>query len=452
MTTALSVSLLFNACQKDMSEINAQNPNQFSGSEGRLMITGAQLANVMVNSGEPARMAGIFSGYFTGADRQYLSLQQYSFTAGDFDNIWGTLYAEGIAQCRLVKGKAVESNDLVLHSVAAITEANLLLTASGLWGDIPQSEACNDAISEPKYDDMDAVHQYCIGLLDEAIKHTAGSNAYSGAYQNNHDWSQVANTLKARALLRKGDYAGAAAAAANGVEAGKDLVSNHSADVPGAWNLYFDFCYWNRGGYMTCEGSYLSTLLDSASGNTAKRHNAKTNEDARFAYYYSSGTPDNYSSRDPNFLDGIFASYSGATLVGYEENQLILAECASRLNDDDKALEHLNNVRVNLAGMFADGQYDAYDLADFGPGKMIEGSDVSSALRMEILKEKYACLFGQLETYCDLRRTNNAIGVPSNKAGAKMPKRFLYPQSEINANGNVPKDQLDKELALDYFK
>ena len=451
ISAALSITLLFNACKKDMTDINATNPNQFSGSEGRLMITGAELANVLLNEGEAGRMAGIFSGYFTGADRQYLSLQQYSYVAGDFDNIWGTLYAEGVAQCRLIKSQAAASNDLVLHSVAAITEANLLLTASGLWGDIPQSEACNDNVAMPKYDKMDDVHTYCISLLDEAIKHTAGSSAHSGAYAGGHDWSQVANTLKARALLRKGDYAGAAAAAANGVEAGKDLIANHTADVPGAWNLYFDFCYWNRGGYMTCENSYLSTLLDGDSANTAKRHNAKTDEDARFAYYYASGTPDNYSSRDPNYLDGIFASYSGYTLVGYVENQLILAECASRSNDDDKALEHLNNVRTYNAAMFAEGKYDAYEIADFGPGKMIDGTDASKALLKEILTEKYASMFGQIESFCDLRRTKNAIGVPAN-SGTEIPARFLYPQSEINANDNVPKDQLDKFLPLTYFQ
>ena len=41
LSTAFAIMLLFNACKKDMTEINATNPNQFSGSEGRLMITGA---------------------------------------------------------------------------------------------------------------------------------------------------------------------------------------------------------------------------------------------------------------------------------------------------------------------------------------------------------------------------------------------------------------------------
>ena len=40
ITATLAIMVLFNACRKDMTEINATNPNQFSGSEGRLMITG----------------------------------------------------------------------------------------------------------------------------------------------------------------------------------------------------------------------------------------------------------------------------------------------------------------------------------------------------------------------------------------------------------------------------
>jgi len=60
-------------------------------------------------------------------------------------------------------------------------------------------------------------------------------------------------------------------------------------------------------------------------------------------------------------------------------------------------------------------------------------------------------MFGQIESFCDLRRTKNAIGVPTN-SGTEIPARFLYPQSEINANDNVPKDQLDKFLPLTYFQ
>ena len=85
------------SCKKDMTEINKTNPNQFSDSDPTLMITGAELANVILNEGEAARLAGIFAGHFNGYDRQFISYAQYNMTSGDFNTPWGNLYTEGIA-------------------------------------------------------------------------------------------------------------------------------------------------------------------------------------------------------------------------------------------------------------------------------------------------------------------------------------------------------------------
>jgi hypothetical protein len=433
-----------NSCQKDIDEINKENPNQFSDASGELMITGAQMANVLFQEGEAARMAGIFSGYFTGYDRQYVSYQSYKMTAGDFDNIWGTLYAEGIAQCRIVKEKATKGGNKTLYGVAAITEAHLLLTASSLFGDIPQSEACNDNILTPKYDKMSDIHQYCIDLLDEVIPNMAGSSAFGAAYVAGFDWAQVANTLKARALLRKKDYAGALAAAQNGVLEGQDLKADHSQETPGAWNLYYDFLDWNRTGYLSCDGAHIVSLIDTLSPTS--RFNSKTDERARYEWYF---LPDYATPLDPN-MDGIFYATSNYDLVTYVENELIIAECHARLGDNSKALDHLNNVRSVNNNTY--GGFDAYDLADFGPGQIEEGADQSAALLKEILEEKYVSLFGQIETFSDMRRTNNALDIPLNQGTTQHPARFLIPQSEINANSaNVPATGKDLFSKLELF-
>lgn len=202
---------------------------------------------------------------------------------------------------------------------------------------------------------------------------------------------------------------------------------------------------------MTTSGSHLSKILNQDSGNTMTRSNDKTDESARYDNYYFSGTGYNYSDLDPNFLSGIFASSSPFALVTYVENELILAECASRANDDATALNHLNNVRSFNQGIYGDSTYLPYDLADFGSGQMVDGADASDALLHEILEEKYVSLFGQIETFADMRRTKNELDIPLN-TGSQAPQRFLFPQSEINANDNVPKDQLDLFMPLDYFK
>jgi len=428
--SAVVLSLGLTSCEKDINEVNRINPNQFSDSDPTLMITGAQMANVLVQEGEMARIAGIFSGYFSGSDRQYVSLSQYICNAGDFDNVWGTVYSEGIGQCRLIKAKAEKANNKVLYGVASITEAHLLLTAASVWGDIPNTEACDDSKENPKFDDMNSVYQYCIDLLTKVESDVVGKNSYSKAYAGTFDWSEVANTLLARAYLHKKDYTNAKSAALKGVSAGNDLYADHSQASPGAWNLYYDFLDWNRPGYMSCVGAHIVGLLDTASKTTC-RNNAKTDETGRFGYYF---VKDYYTSCDPNLVDGIFATTQNFALVTYAETQLILAECESRLNNDAQALVHLNNVRAELNTKY--GTYSNYVLSDFGPGQMLAGATQSEALLKEIMMEKYVSMYGQIEGWTDIRRTNNLIGVPAN-TGSDLPQRFLIPQSEINANSNA---------------
>ena len=411
------------SCNKDINDINKVNPNEFSDSDPKLMITGAQLANVMLNEGEAARLAGIFAGQFTGYDRQYISYGQYNMTSGDFNSPWENLYANGVGQCKLIRAKAITGNDKVLEGVAMITEANLLLTTSSLWGDVPSSQACVEGINTPVYDKMSVVYTYCIGLLDSAITKVGTSNKYAAAYAGTFTWKEVANTLKARALLHKKDYAGAIAAATNGVSAGNDFYAKHETAAPGAWNIYYDFLDWNRSGYMSCEGSHMFALLDSAS--TKNKRNAKTDETARFDNYF---LLDNYSPVDPNMYGGIFDAQANFVLASYNENQLILAECYARTSNDVKALESLNLVRASHEAAY--GGFQDYTSAD------PQVSDNAKLLK-EILTEKYVSLFGQVEAFNDIRRTKNLIGIPINN-GTTLPGRFLYPQSEINSNPNTP--------------
>ena len=413
--------ITISSCKKDINEQNKINPNAFSDSDPALMITGAQLANVMANEGEAARLACIFAGHLTGYDRQFISYGLYSMNAGDFDGPWGTIYADGIAQCRLVKAKAIAANNKVLEGVAQITEANLLLTTSSLWGDIPNSQACNDNILTPKFDKMSDVYNYCISILEAAAANVGSSSAYSAAYSGSFTWKEVANTLIARAKLHKKDYAGAIAAASAGVSDGNDFKANHATASPGAWNLYYDFLDWNRAGYISCDGSYIVNMLDS--GTSASKRDAKTDETARFDYYF---LKDNYTPIDPNMYGGVFDAQADFPLCSYVENELILAECYARTSNDTSALQHLNNVRASHEANF--GGYQAYDASDFA---------TNSALILNILKEKYVSLFGQVEVYNDVRRTGNVIGVPAN-AGTVLPGRFLHPQSERNTNPNTP--------------
>ena len=127
---------------------------------------------------------------------------------------------------------------------------------------------------------------------------------------------------------------------------------------------------------------------------------------------------------------GRFSQTSPMKLASYVENQLILAEAKFKTGNEAGAREHLNNVRADLRNQYAsqDGFPD---------------SDASgNVLLKQILEEKYLALIGEVVTFHDLRRTRNFIGVPNKPTGSTgasdFPQRFLYPQSELDTNENIP--------------
>lgn len=237
-------------------------------------------------------------------------------------------------------------------------------------------------------------------------------------------WKEAANTLAARYSLANGDYSAAISFANNGISArANDLTTLHGTSQENR-NLYYQFIIDERQDYLVATDSHLVNLLD---GSTA-RALATPGDNLRFANYFlndGSRTLINTNS------DGRFSQTSSFPLAIYYENQLILAEAKFKTNDEAGAREHLNNVRAELRSQFSS------DAVGF-PDSNASGND----LLMHILEEKYITLVGEIVTFHDLRRTRNFIGVPNKTTGSTgasdFPQRFLYPQSEVDTNENVP--------------
>ncbi|NOU60038.1 SusD/RagB family nutrient-binding outer membrane lipoprotein [Marinifilum caeruleilacunae] len=421
------------SCDK-IADLEENDPNNFKDAPADLIINTPLLANALVAEGELARISNIFSDQFTGADRQYLSFEKYLITAGDFSNIWSTLYADGVAQCKLIQEKATLANDPHLKGISQIVEANLIGLATSLWGDVPFTQAGNvDKFPEPSFDDQLAVYAGLQSLLDEAIANVGnatvteavhGSETVDQTVRANMRWKEIAYSLKSRFYLHVKDYPNALANAKLGIPSSDaEWLINHDDGgnwIDGKFNIYFSFCAWYRGGYLGASDAYLPKLLDASA--TEYRGDTKTDEAGRLAYYYAGSS----GSWDPN-TGKIWSNSSPFPVFSWVENKLIEAESEWRGGSKANALDALNEVRAYWNKKFA-GKYSEYVDTDFA-------SDAD--LLSEILEEKYISLHGQIEVFNDLRRTDNHIGVPI-KSGSKFPERFIYPQSEINSNPNTP--------------
>ena len=418
----LFVSIAVISCESYTEDLNT-NPNEFSSAPPELIIGQAQLGWMHLATSNGARYAGIFMNQFSGEDRQYNVVNQYSTTAGDYDDLWENAYVSGIAQAKLTEKLALDNGNAKLAGIAQICEAAIYGEMTTLFGDIPFTEAIDpDNTSTPKYDAQADVLSGVQTILDNAI--TNVSNAPGSLYGGNRlstgtTWAKIAYSLKARYYLIAKDYTNALANAKKGIsDSAGSLMTQHTSSSD-TENLYFQFTVDERDGYLGATNSHLVKLLN---GTTARAITTPGDSD-RYAHYFNpiAGT-DNVILNVTN--TGYFAETAPMNMISYEEVKLIEAEAANRIGDGSDVTA-FNAVRTHLAA-----EYNAsFPLTASASG--------STALLTEILEEKYITLIGELQPFHDVRRTNNMLNIPP-KTETTIPQRFIYPQIEIDANPNTP--------------
>jgi len=465
-------------CKKSYEELNI-NPNSATDATIELLLTGAQVSSIVFYEGDIVRTAGIWSGSFTGADRQYDGLQNYATAAGDYDNAWSIAYRGVFGATKIIQRKAAAINNKMVVGIAQVMRAQVAGTAADLWGDVPFREAGDaTAYPSPKYDPQTQVYADVQKLLDSAIANlTTGVGVNPGSKDifyggSTAKWIEAAYSLKARFFLHTKDYANAYANALLGISVKSgDMVAKHGNSYNQDFNLYYSFCVYDRDTYMSAENALSPRLLDNTS--LKYRGDLNTNEKARYKFNYLKGdfyfggyelnvTGGDFGSYSDNLGSGpssagAFGSDASYNILTYKETKLIEAEAAIRLASPNftAALNALNSVRASNTSYlpsdyvsFFGAQYDPYLAIDFDPAGMQNPGTLSAntALLNEIVEERFVSFIGHFEQFNDIRRTKNSMGLPPN-AGTQIPQRMLYPQSEANTNPNTP-----KQVQSDLFK
>jgi hypothetical protein len=440
-------------------------------------LSGAEVNLIGAYEGDVNRTTGMWTGDFSGEDRQYIGLSNYSVSGRDFDTEWAAIYAGVLKNTKLMKSKARFEGNFRVIGIGQVLDAMVLGLAADLWGDVPFTEATQyPEIKNPKYDPQAEVYAGVQAKLDSAIANLATAvpdrlvpTDADFYFAGDADaWTRVANTLKARYYLHVHDYANAIIYSDPAIAIGDatgDMKAPHGSDYQFNFNLFYSFLTYDRPGYMGAN-SYEPNLLDPS--KPTSRNNAKTNENGRFNYFYAPlaywGGLNTGAEYDPNVLvdfdwgtppefNGFFGATTSFPLVTFEENMLIRAESYAKLNNFAEALTALNTLRAyyNTGAQFGTStayiddpdlggvKYDPYVAADFAAGGMenAAGKAPVDALLTEILEERYVTLTGQLEQFNDVRRTHNYLHLPVVSGYPTFPQRVLYPQSEQNANAQM---------------
>ena len=450
----LIASMLMLASCEIPTDLN-DNPNEITlqDVDASLFLNGAQLANTMVQNSHLNRITGMFSGQLIGYTSLYSNIYGYSLSTVESNDEWNGCYTGVLTNVRHII-EAVP-DDKLLVGIAKVVEAHAVGTLAILMGDVPYTEAVNDAVDDPVFDSQLEVLADLTLLLDRAISDLGSASSRPESYDIYYDgdkdkWIAAAYTLKARYALIQSDYSTALTAANMGISSSAGdmnfIPRGDAAVSEGDKNLFNAILSGSRTGDLGNNGSYLLELLNDTT--SAYRGNAKTNETARHNYYKIDET-----SGEGNL--GVIERFEPMPMVTYSENQLIKAEAAARTGGD--GLGHLNDYRAWLASggrlnatFNSDTtiQYDAYVSADFASGGMENSDGVSAetALLREIIEERYVSGFGTYMHFNDHRRlrgdseTELIVPFPLNPGGSAHVERIPYAQDELTSNSNMTED------------
>jgi hypothetical protein len=193
--------ILVTSCS-DYLDVNT-NPNNPDKASIDLLLPGAMVGAGFWTQRSQNENAAIFS-------RQFYNLNEstYNIQGNLTDTEFNQLYADPLKDFQQIIDEAEERQLRGYAGVAKLMKAYLFSVIVDLWGDVPYSEALQESILNPKFDDDRDIYNNLLLLADEAIADfnaaveaeevVTGDLVYDGDFDN---WIRAANTFKLKLLL-----------------------------------------------------------------------------------------------------------------------------------------------------------------------------------------------------------------------------------------------------------
>lgn len=418
-----------------------KDPNRATEVSSDLLFVAIQPNMYGILTGPLGMIPTMFLQQMSGVSQHWSSFELYEISINEFDGSWNDVYlGGGLVDIKVVKEQAEAAGSRTMLGITEVWEALMMGTVSGLWGDMPYSQASQpDEFPQPVYDKQSAIQSAVLALLDKAIADlTAGQAVFDGtldfSYGGNTDkWIRTAHTIKARFLINwaettPANYALALAEAQQGISSYDDNLRAKHTTTSGEESMWWQF-ESARFGYAKT-GKFFIDLL-------------KADNDPRLEIYIEKDQDGNYVGSGPGENNGSASWLNSKTLgakdwdteiVTWGEGRFIIAEAQYNAGLEDAALATLDAIQEGLEAKWAD-YLPGYDPAA-DPFPRYSGL-TGDALLKAIMMEKYKALFLNVQIWHDWKRTAYPL-LPVTPKNRRIPRRMLYSVDELGTNPNVP--------------
>lgn len=474
--------LIFTGCKKDFLDIN-KDPNNTSNATVQMVLPGAIGSTCYVVGGWYQLLGGFWAQHWTQAAGapQWRDFDSYNITTNDFDvRQYGELYSGALNDYKYIRKTALAEENWSYYLMATVMEAYTYQVLADLYDQIPYNDALqgDDGNFTPHFDLGQAVYDGLIARIDEALSHDfktfkSNTNPNATAIEPGNDdlifggnmdnWEAFANTLKLKIYLRQSYVR--PTVAADGIQA------MYAAAAP---FLSVDAAMTQFADQENKRNPIYETGVDRLSGNIAASFTLlnflQINQDPRLDAIYAppaAGGPHkafpqgDFYNPDPTVVN--IANLSTPTLawsdpvylISAPESFFLQAEAVERgwgTGDAKSLYESGINASLTRFGISgADSIYSGGHVYEYPSTKGFEDK-----LKAIIVQKWIAFANSQsLEAWIEQGRTHYPLLSPvpatdgtyvpgewtvsvNNVTGNKLPKRLLFPESEIKRNPNTP--------------
>jgi hypothetical protein len=433
----LTCGVLLSSCKKTFFSNANTNPNAPSPSSilPATLLSTVEGSLAYTQGGDLSRFTQYFTQQTLGAYNQSSAYYTYVITSQDVDQLWGNLYTSVMENADTLVGLSDAKKFYAYSGIGRILKAYALQITVDAWGSVPYSGAFKGAEEfSAEYDvDNELYNTAIISLLTDGIyylKNTSSGQSgpntkpgsddiiYGGSLDN---WIKFAHAIKARIYLHQSKGSSSMAASSlteidSAFSSNSDIAQFVFGDAPTANNPVFQF-------------NDQRAYTDYPSGTLAQTMVALN--DPRY----------------PMFFDSTYSDYDGVGIGTYYGNTTSPVEFISY----DELLFAKAEAILRSGGTIANAQI-AYNSAisnnmlklGVSPSKISTyltangtlPASTASAIAQIALQANIA-LYLNPEAWTTWRRTGSPALTPVS--GNQIPRRLLYPLSELNYNTNTPK-------------
>lgn len=441
-------ALLFTtACKKSITDINV-DPKYPLIVPSTAVFTNAErvLSNTVTSSSVNLNIFRLVEQQWQ--ETTYTDESNYNISTRPIpDNIWNALYRDVLKNLEQVK--SLNTNEglsaTTLATNKAITDVlevysyYYLLTT---FGNIPYSQALNDNILFPKYDDAKTVYYDLFNRLDTDIAAlNTGSSSLGSAdiiYMGDAGkWKLFANTLKLKMGMTIADLDNTkakavveAAATAGVFSSNGDNANFQYASAPPNTNpIWVDLVQSGRKDFVA-----NNTLINQLTSTKDPRLSLYFTTDAAGGYSGAApGASSNYTTFSKPSTTITMPDFPGL-LLNYAETEFNLAEAVERgYNVSGTAQTHYNNG-ITASILQWKGTQNNAEIYIAQPS--VNYLTATGTYKQKIGIQKWIALYNRgWDAWIEQRRLDYPVLMAPSTALSAYPVRFTYPINEGNTNG-----------------